>query len=71
MDSVVVKDTEVLSGAPVFRGTRVMVSSLWDYLETGQSVEAFLDDFPTVSKAQALAVLEEAKTLVEAHARPA
>lgn len=71
MDSVVVKDTEVLSGAPVFRGTRVMVSSLWDYLETGQSVEAFLDDFPTVSKTQALAVLEEAKTLVEAHARPA
>lgn len=71
MDSVVVKDTEVLSGAPVFRGTRVMVSSLWDYLETGQNVEAFLDDFPTVSKAQALAVLEEAKTLVEAHARPA
>ena len=71
MDSVVVKDTEVLSGAPVFRGTRVMVSTFWDYLETGQSVETFLDDFPTVSKAQALAVLEEAKTLVEAHARPA
>ena len=71
MDNVVVKDPEVLSGAPVFRGTRVLVSSLWDYLETGQNVEAFLDDFPTVSQAQALAVLEEAKALVETHARPA
>lgn len=71
MDYVVVKDPEVLSGAPIFRGTRVMISSLWDYLETGQSVEAFLDDFPTVSRAQALAVLEEAKALVETRARPA
>ncbi len=71
MDHVVVKDPEVLSGAPVFRGTRVMISSLWDYLETGQSVEAFLDDFPTVSRAQALALLEEAKALVETRARPA
>jgi len=71
MDEVVVKDPDVMSGAPVFRGTRVMVSTLWDYLETGQSVEAFLDDFPTVTRAQALAVLEEARALLEARARSA
>ncbi|CAN5829527.1 hypothetical protein BH24DEI2_BH24DEI2_20240 [soil metagenome] len=71
MKNVVRVDPDIMSGAPVFEGTRVMVSSFWDYLETGQSVEAFLDDFPSVSLAQTQALLAEARSLMEAHARSA
>ena len=51
-----------LSGAPVFRGTRVPIQNLFDYFEGGDSVDDFLDDFPTVSREQVKAVLELART---------
>ena len=62
--SVVVSDPEVLGGTPCFRGTRVPVDSLIDYLEAGDSLDEFLDNFPSVSREAAIATLEEAKTLL-------
>ena len=62
--SVVVSDPEILGGTPCFRGTRVPVDSLIDYLEAGDSVDEFLDNFPSVSREAAIAALEEAKTLL-------
>jgi uncharacterized protein (DUF433 family) len=52
---------EILSGVPVFQGTRVPVSTLMDYLESGDSIDLFLYDFPTVSRAQVISLLEYAK----------
>lgn len=60
----VTRDPEVLGGTPVFANTRVPVQSLLDYLEEGQSLQAFLDDFPSVSHSQAVAVLEHLKDLL-------
>ncbi len=57
-----------LSGTPVFAGTRVPVQSLIDYLEAGDSLEAFLDDFPSVSREHSIAVLELAKSALLAKA---
>jgi uncharacterized protein (DUF433 family) len=57
-----------LSGTPVFAGTRVPVQTLIDYLEAGDSLDAFLDDFPSVSREHAVAVLELAKSILLAHA---
>lgn len=57
---------EILSGTPVFTGTRVPVKNLFDYLETGSNTDAFLQDFPTVSREVAVAVLQEAEDLVVA-----
>lgn len=54
-------DPEVMSGAPVFAGTRVQIQTLFDYIEGGEDLAEFLDDFPSVSKESALAVLEMAK----------
>jgi len=51
-------DKGTLGGQPVFKGTRVPVESLFDHLEMGISLDEFLDDFPTVTKSQAVAVLE-------------
>ena len=51
------RDPEIMSGALVFRGTRVPVQTLFDYVDTGDSIEEFLDDFPTVKQEQALGVL--------------
>lgn len=53
-------DPEIVSGEPVFVGTRVPVRNLLDYLEGGESLEVFLDDFPSVSREQAIGFLEEA-----------
>ena len=64
----VTKDPEAMSGAPLFRGTRVMVSTLWNYLETGATTEASVNDFPTVTPEGVLAVLGKAKALLEAQA---
>ena len=58
---VVVRDPEILGGAAVFRGTRVPVQTMFDYLEGGETLEEFLTGFPTVSRELALAALEEAK----------
>jgi uncharacterized protein (DUF433 family) len=54
-------DPEIMSGMPVFAGTRVPIQNLFDYIEGGDDLSDFLDDFPSVSKAAALAVLEMAK----------
>jgi uncharacterized protein (DUF433 family) len=53
-----------MSGTPVFTGTRVPIKNLFDYLEGGDSLEVFLDDFPTVSKEQAQGVLEVSRQLL-------
>ncbi len=63
-NGVIVRDPEVLGGTPVFRGTRVPFQALLDYLEGGQTLDEFLDDFPTVSRAAAVHALEHAKALV-------
>jgi uncharacterized protein (DUF433 family) len=55
-------DPEIMSGAPVFRGTRVPVQSLFEYLEDNLSLEEFLDCFPTVQREDAIAVLEHSKS---------
>ena len=65
---LVTRSDEVMSGAVVFTGTRVPVQTLLDYLEEGDRLDDFLEDFPTVSREHALAVLELAKQSVFAHA---
>jgi uncharacterized protein (DUF433 family) len=57
----ITRDLEVMSGAPCFSGTRVPVQNLFDYLEGSSSLEDFLEDFPSVSREAAVAVLEMAK----------
>lgn len=61
MSSVIKIDPEIMSGAPCFAGTRVPIQHLIDYLEGGDSIDEFLEDFPTVSRDQVIAFLEEAK----------
>jgi uncharacterized protein (DUF433 family) len=63
-DDVITKDPDVLGGTPVFRGTRVPFQALLDYIEGGQTLADFLDDFPTVTREQAVHALEHAKLLV-------
>jgi uncharacterized protein (DUF433 family) len=53
-DDLIVKDPDILSGIPVFRGTRVPVQNLIDYLATGETIDSFLDDFPTVKREMVL-----------------
>lgn len=57
-------DPDILGGQPVFAGTRVLVESLFDHLEAGVSLDEFLDEFPTVAKAQAIALLDLANKLL-------
>jgi uncharacterized protein (DUF433 family) len=59
--SVVSRDPEVMGGAPVFRGTRVPVQTLLDYLEAGETIDQFLEGFPSVTREQVIALLEQAK----------
>ena len=66
---VIHSDAEILGGTPVFVGTRVPFQALIDYLEAGQSLDEFLEDFPTVSREQAVAALEQAKEALFADAR--
>ena len=70
LESVVHSDPEVLGGTPVFRGTRVPVKNLLDYLAAGDTLDQFLDDFPTVRREQVVAALEVAKDLLTAGAHP-
>ncbi len=58
---VVCRDPEVMGGAPVFCGTRVPVQTLLDYLEAGESIDQFLEGFPSVTRTQLVAFLEQAK----------
>lgn len=60
----IVRDPEIMHGVPVLRGTRVPVQTLFEYLEGGDTLEDFLDGFPTVSRGLALEALEEAKHLL-------
>ena len=64
--NVVHSDPELMGGTPVFVGTRVPVQSLFDYLEAGDSLDEFLEAFPTVSREQAVAALEIAREAVTA-----
>jgi len=59
--SIITKNPAVLSGEPVFRGTRVPFKALLDYLEHGKTLGDFLEDFPSVSRTDAVAALEEAR----------
>ena len=58
------RDPDVMHGALCFAGTRVPVETLFEYLEEGESLDAFLEGFPTVSREQALAALEESRKLI-------
>ena len=60
--SLISRDPEIMSGALCFTGTRVPVQTLFDYLEGNSSLEDFLEDFPSVQRAAAVAVLEAART---------
>ena len=62
--NAIVRDPETMHGVPVFRGTRVPVQTLFEYLEGGDTLEEFLKGFPTVPRELALAALEEAKELL-------
>lgn len=64
-------DPDVHSRTPVFAGTRVPVKTLFDHLEAGDSLEVFLNDFPSVSRKAAVAVLEEAQAALLPDAHPA
>lgn len=67
-DSVVVKNPNILSGTPVFRGTRVPLQLLFDSLERGHTLEQFLEGYPTVSREMAIAALQEAQQLLSSKA---
>ena len=62
--SVIVQDPDIHSGEPVFRGTRVPFQTLLDYLEAGDTLDQFLEQYPGVTRQQAIAALEEAKALM-------
>ena len=62
-NGVIVRNPEILGGTPVFRGTRVPFQALLDYLEGGETLDEFLDDFPTVTREAAVSALELAKSL--------
>jgi uncharacterized protein (DUF433 family) len=68
---VVHSDPEIMGGTPVFHGTRVPCRTLFDYLEAGDPLDAFLDDFPSVTRSQAVAALKVACSLLESHASAA
>jgi uncharacterized protein (DUF433 family) len=61
---VIVKDADILGGTPVFRGTRVPLQALFDSLEGGETLEEFLEGFPSVSREMAVAALEQARELL-------
>ena len=67
-EPVVHSDSRIMGGTPVFVGTRVPFQTLLDYLEAGQPLSDFLDDFPTVTREQAIAALEQAKEALLARA---
>ena len=72
MDPIlVVRDPQIMSGAPCFAGTRVPVKNLFDYLEGSSSLDVFLEDFPSISREQAVAVLEAARERLASHAAAA
>lgn len=67
MADLINRSDNILGGTPVFAGTRVPVQTLFDYLEEGDSLDEFLDDFPAVSREHAIKVLERMKETFLAH----
>ena len=65
INKVINIDPEILSGTPVFNGTRVPIKNLFDYLETGETIETFLQDFESVSRQQVVKVLELSEQLIQ------
>jgi uncharacterized protein (DUF433 family) len=68
---IIHSDPDILGGTPVFMGTRVPVRTLLDHLEAGETIDEFLDDFPSVTRDQAVASLRLAERMLEAYAHPA
>ena len=68
LEQIVHRDPEILGGTPVFRGTRVPIRSLFDYLEGGETLDEFLRQFPSVRREQAIALLELARENLAADA---
>ncbi len=68
-NDLITSDPEIMSGTPVFRGTRVPIQNLFDYLEGDETVEEFLDDFPSVKREQAISVLELSRKSLLAQVR--
>ncbi|HVH71817.1 MAG TPA: DUF433 domain-containing protein [Candidatus Dormibacteraeota bacterium] len=68
MECVIAKNPRILSGKPVFRGTRVPLQLLFDSLERGHTLQEFLEEYPTVSREMAIAALKEAQQLLSAKA---
>ena len=68
---VIHSDPKIMSGTPVFVGTRVPVQSLFDYLKAGDTLEEFIRQFPSVKREQAVAALEQARDSLLTSARPA
>lgn len=64
VQGIISKDPEVLGGTPVLHGTRVPFQALLDYLEGGQTLDEFLDDFPTVARDAAISALEQGRSLL-------
>jgi len=62
--NIVSRDKDILDGTPVFQGTRVPIEALWDYLKAGDTLEEFLEDFPSVDHEQAIALIERAQKRV-------
>jgi len=63
-DDPIERSDEILGGTPVFRGTRVPIRAVFDYLEAGERLDDFLEDFPTVSHAQVIELLQRVRALV-------
>jgi uncharacterized protein (DUF433 family) len=69
--SVIHADPEIMGGTPVFVGTRVPVQTLFEYLAAGDSIEEFMEDFPSVTKDKAIRAIKESAVLWRSHVRPA
>ena len=61
MDKIIIKDPNIMGGEPIFRGTRVPFKILTDYLEGGDSLDDFLEQYPSVTRQDAIAAIEEAR----------
>jgi len=68
-NTLIITSPEIMGGTPVFAGTRVPVQTLFEYLEAGDTIDTFLEGFPTVAREQVVALLESAKVKVLAEAR--
>ena len=68
---LITRSKDILGGTPVFKGTRVPVRALFDYLQAGRSLDEFLDDFPSVRKTQAVGLIKLFKANILTHERAA